>query len=133
MRLVPTTSFLLSPACHVEETSTVSIVTQDDRDRLKMKFGSKRQQRVLENHMRLRTDADYLKDKLKGVVDRMSVEQVDQQPAVDSPDPAYLPPINRNAATVDDVYKLHDIVSAEELAFLKEEAIRAMKEPKKEM
>jgi hypothetical protein len=28
---------------------------------------------------------------------------------------------------------LHDIVSAEELAFLKEEAIRAMKEPKKEM
>lgn len=111
----------------------MSVVTQEDKDRLKMKFGSKRQQRLLENYMRMHTDTDYLKDKLKGVIDSMSVEQASQQPVVNTSDQAYLPPINRNAATVDDVYSLHDIVSADELASLKEEAIRTMKDPQKEM
>lgn len=111
----------------------MSVVTQEDRDRLQMKFGSKRQQRSLESYTRMRTNADYLKDKLKDVIDSVSVEETSQQPVVNASHEAYLPPINRNAATVDDVYSLHDIVSAEELASLKEEAIRTMKEPKKDM
>ncbi|KDR22974.1 DNA-directed RNA polymerase I subunit rpa49 [Zootermopsis nevadensis] len=133
VRLVPTTSFLLSPVPRVEENSIVSVVTQEDRDRLQMKFGSKRQQRSLESYTRMRTNADYLKDKLKDVIDSVSVEEASQQPVVNASHEAYLPPINRIAATVDDVYSLHDIVSAEELASLKEEAIRTMKEPKKDM
>jgi hypothetical protein len=97
-----------------------------------MKFGSRRQQRALENYMRMRTDADALKDKLKNVIGNVSVEQASLQPIVNASDQAYLPPMNRNAATVDDVYSLHDIVSAEELASLKEAAVRTMEEPKKE-
>jgi hypothetical protein len=97
-----------------------------------MKFGSKKQQRFLETYMRMRTDTDALKDKLKSVIGSVSVEEASLQPTVNASDQAYLPPVNRDAATVDDVYSLHDIVSAEELASLKEEAVRIMKEPKKE-
>jgi hypothetical protein len=97
-----------------------------------MKFGSRKQQRFLENSMRMRTDTDVLKDKLKNVIGSVSVEQASLQPIVNASDQAYLPPMNRDAATVDDVYNLHDIVSAEELASLKEAAVRTMKEPQKE-
>jgi hypothetical protein len=125
---------MLSPVSRVvEKTSSVSVVTQEDKDRLRMKFGSKRQQRLLENYMRMRTDADALKDRLKGVIDSVSVEEDHLQPVVTASDQGYLPPINRDAATVDDVYNLHDIVSAEELASLKEQASSTLKEPQKEM
>lgn len=134
VQLVPATSIMLSPVSRVvEKTSSVSVVTQEDKDRLRMKFGSKRQQRLLENYMRMRTDADALKDRLKGVIDSVSVEEDHLQPVVTASDQGYLPPINRDAATVDDVYNLHDIVSAEELASLKEQASSTLKEPQKEM
>ncbi|GFG30020.1 hypothetical protein Cfor_00612 [Coptotermes formosanus] len=133
VRLVPTTNVILSPVSCVEKTSSVSVVTQEDKDRLRMKFGSKRQQRSLENYMRMRTDADALKDKLKGVVGSVSVEEDHLHPVVTTSDQGYLPPINRDAATVDDVYNLHDIVSAEELASLKEQAVSTLKDPQKEM
>ena len=111
----------------------MSVVTQEDKDRLRMKFGSKRQQRSLENYKRMHTDTDALKDKLKSVVSRMSVEEDHLKPVVTTSDEGYLPPVNRDAATVDDVYNLHDIVSAEELESLKEQAVRILKEPQKEM
>lgn len=123
---------MLSPVSHAAKTSSVSVVTQEDKDRLRMKFGSRKQQRLLENYMRTRTDTDALKDKLKNATDNVSVEQASLQPIVNASDEAYLPPMNRDAATVDGVYNLHDIVSAEELASLKEEAVRIMKEPQKE-
>jgi hypothetical protein len=117
----------------MEKSSSVSVVTQEDRDRLGMKFGSKKKQRILENYMRMRADADSLKDKLKCVVDSVSVEQAAPETLVNASSQACLPPINHAAATVDDVYSLYDIVSAEKLASLKEEAVRTMKEPQKEM
>lgn len=132
VRLFPTTSVMLSPVSHVAKTSSVSVVTQDDKDRLHMKFGSRKQQRVLENYMRTQTDTDALKDKLKSAIGNVSIEQATLQPIVNASDQAYLPPMNRDAAIVDDVYSLHDIVSAEELASMKEEAVRIMKEPQKE-
>jgi hypothetical protein len=97
-----------------------------------MKFGSRRQQRFLENLMRMRTDTDALKDKLKSAIGNVSIGEESLQPVINASDQAYLPPMNRDAATVDDVYNLHDIVSAEELVFLKEEAVRTIKEPQQE-
>jgi len=124
---------MLSPISRVEKNSSVSVVTQEDKDRLRMQFGSKRQQRSLENYKRLHADADALKDKLKGVISSMSVEEDHLQPVVTTSDEGYLPPINRAAATVDDVYNLHDIVSAEELASLRDQAIKILSEPQQKM
>jgi hypothetical protein len=132
VRLVPTTNVMLSPISRVEKNSSVSVVTQEDKDRLRMKFGSKRQQRSLENYKRMHADTDALKDKLKGVIDSMSVED-HLQPVVTTSDEGYLPPINRAATTVDDVYNLHAIVSAVELASLKNEAIKILNEPQEKM
>jgi len=123
---------MLSPISRVEKNSSVSVVTQEDKDRLRMKFGSKRQQRSLENYKRMHADTDALKDKLKGVIDSMSVED-HLQPVVTTSDEGYLPPINRAATTVDDVYNLHAIVSAVELASLKNEAIKILNEPQEKM
>jgi len=124
---------MLSPISHVEKSSSVSVVTQDDKDRLRMKFGSKRQQRSLENYKRMHADTDTLKDKLKGVIDSMSVEEDHLQPVVTTSDEGYLPSINRAAATVDDVYNLHAIISAEELASLHNQAVEILNEPQEKM
>ena len=124
---------MLSPISHVEKNSSVSVVTQEDKDRLRMKFGSKRQQRTLENYKRMHADTDALKDKLKGVIDSMPVEEDHPQPVVTTSDKGYFPPINRAAATVDDVYDLHTIVSAEELASLKNQAVKILNEPQEKM
>ena len=98
-----------------------------------MKFGSKRQQRSLENYKRMHADTDTLKDKLKGVIDSMSVEEDHLQPVVTTSDEGYLPSINRAAATVDDVYNLHAIISAEELASLHNQAVEILNEPQEKM
>jgi hypothetical protein len=124
---------MLSPISQVEKNSSVSVVTQEDKDRLRMKFGSKKQQRSLENYKRMHSGTDALKDKLKGVIDSMPVEEDHLQPVVTTSEEGYLPPINRAAATVDDVYNLHDLVSAEELASLKDEAVQILKEPQQKM
>jgi hypothetical protein len=124
---------MLSPISHVEKNSSVSVVTQEDKDRLQMKFGSKRQQRSLENYKRMHADTDALKDKLKGVIDGMPIEEDHIKPVVTTSDEGYLPPINRAAATVHDVYNLHAIVSAEELASLKNEAIKILNEQQENM
>jgi hypothetical protein len=124
---------MLSPISHVEKNTSVSVVTQEDKDRLRMMFGSKKQQRSLENYKRLHADTDALKDKLKGVIGSMPVEEDHLQPVVTAPDQGYFPPINRAAATVDDVYNLHDIVSAEELASLKDEAVKILNDPQQKM
>jgi hypothetical protein len=124
---------MLSPISRVEKNSSVSMVTQDDKDRLRMKFGSKRQQRSLENYKRLHADTLALKDKLKGVISNMPDEEDCLQPVVTTLDEGYLPPINRAAATVDDVYNLHDIVTAEELESLRDQAIKILSEPQQKM
>jgi hypothetical protein len=125
---------MLSPISDAEKTSSVSVVTQDDKDRLRMQFGSKRQQRWLETHKRLHTDTDALKNKLKSVIGSASIEDDHLQPVDTTLDEGCLPPINRNAATVEDVYNLHDLISAKELSSLQEQAVRTLKkEPQKEM
>jgi hypothetical protein len=124
---------MLSPISRAEKSSSVSVVTQEDKDRLRMKFGSKRQQRPLENYRRLHADTEALKDKLEAVIGSMPVEEDCLQPVVTTSDTGYLPPINRAAATVDDVYNLYDIVSAEELASLKDEAMKILIEPQQHM
>jgi hypothetical protein len=123
---------MLSPISRAEKTSSVSVVTQDDKDRLRMKFGSKRQQRWLENYKRVHTDADALKDKLKTVIGNASFEDDHLQPVDTTSDEGCLPPINRDAATVEEVYNLHDLISAKELSSLREQAVRILKEPHKE-
>jgi hypothetical protein len=133
VRLIPTTSIMLSPISRAEKTSSVSVVTQEDKDRLRMKFGSKKQQRSLENYKRMRTDTDTLKDKLKSVVGSAPVEDDHLQPVDTTSDEGFLPPINRNAATVEDVYNLHDLISAKELSSLREQAVRTLKEPQNDM
>jgi len=124
---------MLSPVSRVEKNSSVSVVTQEDKDRLRMKFGSKKQQRLLENYKRMHADTDALKDKLRGVIGSMSVEEDHPQPVVTTSEEGYLPPINRAAATVDDVYNFHDLVSAKELTSLKEQAIKILQEPQQKM
>jgi hypothetical protein len=81
----------------------------------------------------MRTDTDALKEKLKSVISSASVEDDHLQTLDTTSDEGYLPPINRDAATVEHVYNLYDIISAKELSSLQEQAVRTLKEPQKNM
>ncbi|XP_069668742.1 uncharacterized protein Polr1E isoform X2 [Periplaneta americana] len=130
IRLVPVESFHLTPKTHVEKPASISVVTQEDKLTLGIKFGSKQRQRIIENSIRMRVDENMLKDQLSQVIDGVSEEKYEIPPTPDVSNNPYLPPANRNANTIEEVYNLHDFVSAEELTSLQEQAIQIMKDSK---
>ena len=104
----------------------VSEVSQTDFVRLGMKFGSKRKQRSLEQYAKMRTDTEVLQEKLKKMSDTVTVDASVMEKQDDASS-EYLPPANRDADAVEDVYKLTDLLSSNEIEILKGEAMKILK------
>lgn len=88
---------------------------------LSEKFGSKKQKRYQEQSKKYKIDVSTIKEQLQDTALKMDTSAGS---ALDTTNPddmieKYIPPIDRDAANVKDVYKLDKILSAEEIDALK--------------
>ncbi|PSN34062.1 hypothetical protein C0J52_12818 [Blattella germanica] len=132
VKLVPIQNYVLSARVSEEnESRTVTEVEKDHTYELSRKFGTKRSKRTIEQYEHMRTDADLMEQKLKEISANVVVDSgiLESQREVKERD--YMPPVNRNAERLEDVYKLSDILTSKEMDLLKQEAVQIMTNPEK--
>ncbi|XP_026752416.2 uncharacterized protein LOC113512696 [Galleria mellonella] len=99
------------PKNDLDETTVVDT----SRLELSRKFGSKKQKRVMEQREKLKIDTETVSDQMHNVTVNITEDQVDiSQYLKTESDDLYIPPIDRAAKKVDDVYHKHKILSSDQ-------------------
>ncbi|KAJ9573861.1 hypothetical protein L9F63_008721 [Diploptera punctata] len=125
VRLVHIENYSLTIRKQEERRDAVSEVSRDDFQELGMKFGSKRKQRSLEQYAKMHTDTELIEEKLNKMSETVTLDASAMEKQDDSSS-VYLPPSNRDAQTVEEVYKLTDLLTSGELEVLKAEALQIL-------
>ncbi|XP_015916978.1 DNA-directed RNA polymerase I subunit RPA49 [Parasteatoda tepidariorum] len=126
MKLYDSTRFILKPVI----TSKDAIVSEntnaeknywEDRNKLTQEFGGKTQKRILKARLKLDVKTDSLEELAND--DSVSASPQPPDPFANSPQTvSYLPPANRNAQSLDEVFDINDIISPEIEASLRDHA-----------
>ncbi|EZA53906.1 hypothetical protein DMN91_009942 [Ooceraea biroi] len=96
---------------------------------LNKQFGSKKVKRRTEQFEKMKVDVDAVKDQLEKAVLNVEIDKMDlsnQLPANESAEAALLPPCNRDATNVKDVYNVYDIIPRSKLETLYEHAMEVL-------
>ncbi|XP_038221388.1 DNA-directed RNA polymerase I subunit RPA49-like [Zerene cesonia] len=83
---------------------------------LSRKFGSKKQKKEMEQREKLKTNVETIKMQVEKATEKISEDQLDLS-SYDSatlPDDFYLPPIDRKATRLEDVYDINKILTEDE-------------------
>ncbi len=131
----PTTNMLLLEKAREEERKKEEADSKEDvhRARLDRKkhlvrsFGQAKGQRIYEQADRMQVKSDVLEGKLKTAAEAVDSSLLEETAGPESDAAASIaPPVNREAGFVRDVYKMDDIISAEERVALAEAAEEMM-------
>ncbi|KAI4494840.1 hypothetical protein M0804_001041 [Polistes exclamans] len=96
---------------------------------LNKQFGSKKAKRKTEQYERMKINVNAVKDDLEKTVSNIEInkEDLEMPTADDIITDIHLPPCNRDATNVQDVYNLNDIIPENKLEFLNETAKKIIK------
>lgn len=112
VRIIETTNAELKP---IVNTNLDTTLHETSNLELSRKFGSKKQKRHLEQKEKLKSNTDTVKQQMKNVTENTKIENLDMSlyTKTDSED-LYVPPIDREATKVEDVYRIDKILTEEQ-------------------
>uniref|UniRef100_A0A0C9R1T9 POLR1E protein n=1 Tax=Fopius arisanus TaxID=64838 RepID=A0A0C9R1T9_9HYME len=73
-------------------------------------FGSKKVKRRTEQYEKMKVNVEAVQQQLEDTVSKVEIDRDDLTPKIEDQSTADLPPCNRDATLVEDVYSLHDII-----------------------
>ncbi|KAF5288481.1 hypothetical protein FQA39_LY15410 [Lamprigera yunnana] len=119
MRLIAVDTATLAPRFTESNivNQMVDNVDSSNVSQLNKVFGSKKAKRIAEQKERMKVDIEMVKEELKETVKDIKIEQKDLEVLkVNENELGYLPHINRDAKSVEDIYNVNDIVSSNVLS-----------------
>ncbi|XP_072946992.1 uncharacterized protein Polr1E [Epargyreus clarus] len=96
-------------------TDEVDYVQETNNLELSRKFGSKKQKQQMEQREKLKVNVETVTEQMMKVTEQVKEEQVDLAPYLSNDaDDFYIPPIDRTAERVEDVYDISKILTDDE-------------------
>ncbi|XP_047040142.1 uncharacterized protein LOC124644681 [Helicoverpa zea] len=113
VRLIEAENIELKPYFKSDLDTTVAAETSYLE--LSRKFGSKKQKQIMEHREKLKINVQTVTEQMQNVTDSITEDQMDLSSYNKSDsDEFYIPPINRDAAKVEEVYDLDTILTSEQ-------------------
>lgn len=122
IRLVQAERWSVSPVLHKPLTDNNKNTEDDKIALLNKEFGSKKVKRKTEQFERMKININAVKEDLEKTVSNIEISKTDLETLIPEDDNINLPPCNRDASHVKDVYDINDIVPEEKLKTLYEVA-----------
>ncbi|KAL4718733.1 hypothetical protein ACJJTC_009371 [Scirpophaga incertulas] len=112
VRLIEASCVELAPVLNIEQRSSEFDTSYLELSR---KFGSKKQKKIVEQKEKLKVNVSTVTKQMHNVTVNVTDEQKDLSSYIKSDSDAfYIPPINRDAAKVNEIYDLYKILSKEQ-------------------